>query len=36
MYMIEQGFEIKNVNKIGVDSQSCNFYSSIKCVNIVK
>ena len=34
--MTEQGFYIKNVKKLGVNSQSCNFYSSFKCVNIVK
>ena len=34
--MIEQGFEIKNIKKLCVNSQSCNFYSSLKCVKIVK
>ena len=34
--MIEQGFELKNVKKLGVNSQSCKFYSSFKCVEIGK
>ena len=32
--MIEQGFELKNVKKLGVNSQSCKFYPSFKCVEI--
>ena len=34
--MIEQGFELKNLNNIGVNSQSCKFYSSSECVEIGK
>ena len=34
--MIEQGFELKNVKKLGVNSQSSIFYSSFKCVEIGK
>ena len=30
--MIVQGFELKNVKKIGVNSQSCKFYASFKRV----
>ena len=32
--MIEQGFELKNVKKVGVNSQSCKFYTTFKCVEI--
>ena len=32
--MIEQGFELKNVKKLGVNSQSCKFYSSFEYVEI--
>ena len=28
--MIKQGFELTNVKKIGVNSQSCKFYSSFE------
>ena len=34
--MIEQGFELKNVKKLGVNSLSCKFHSSFKCVEIGK
>ena len=34
--MIEQGCELKNVKKIGVNSQSCEVYSSFECVEIGK
>ena len=34
--MIEQGFELKNVKKLGVNSQSCKFYPSFECVEIGK
>ena len=34
--MIEQGFEFKNVKKLGVNSQSFKFYPSFKCVEIGK
>ena len=34
--MIEQGFELNNVKKLGVNLQSCKFYSSFKCVDIEK
>ena len=29
--MIEQGFELKNVKKLGLHAQSCKFYTSSKC-----
>ena len=34
--MIEKGFELKNVKKIGVNSKSCKFYTSLECVEIGK
>ena len=36
--MTEQGLGFKNVNvkKLGANSQNCKFYSSFKCVEIVK
>ena len=34
--MTEQGFELKNVKKLGVNSQSCKFDSPFKCVEIGK
>ena len=35
--MTEQGFGVKNVKKnIGVNSQSCKFYSSFKYVELEK
>ena len=34
--MIEQGFGLNNVKKIGVNSQSCKFYSSFECVETGK
>ena len=34
--MIEQGFELKNVKKLGVNSQSCKFYSFFEYVEIGK
>ena len=34
--MKEQGFELKNVKKLGVNSQSCKFHSSFKYVEIRK
>ena len=32
--MIEQGFELKNVKKTGVNSHSYKFYSSFECVKL--
>ena len=34
--MIEQGLDLMNEKKLGVNSQGCKFYSSIKCVKIGK
>ena len=34
--MIGKGFELKNVKTIGVNSQSCKWYSSFECVEIGK
>ena len=34
--MIEQGFGLKNAKKLGVNSQSCKFYSSFECFEIGK
>ena len=34
--MIKQWFELKTVKKIGLNSQSCKFYSSFECVEIGK
>ena len=34
--MIEKGFALKNVKKLGVNSQSCKFCSSYECVEIGK
>ena len=34
--MIEQGFELMNVKKLGVNSQSCKLNSCYECVEIGK
>ena len=34
--MIEQGFELKNVKILGVNSQKCKFYSYFECIEIWK
>ena len=34
--MIEQGFELQNEKKLGVNSQSCKFYPSFEFVEIGK
>ena len=34
--MIEQALELKNLKKLGVNSKSCKFYLSFKCVVIGK
>ena len=34
--MIEKGFELKNVKKIGVNSHNCNYCTSLECVEIEK
>ena len=34
--MIEEGFQLKNVKKLGVNLQSCKFYPSFECVETGK